>query len=106
MKKLITDLSNKLHSEALPETSHKFCCDDELMQASVKKEDLGTQVETHSFKLEEAISKSNALDGDVAELHADVGGLPQQLKMDAMRVDERKMLAGQSWRPQETSLFQ
>ena len=39
------------------------------------------------------VAKSSALDGDVAVLHGDLGDLPQQLKMDATRVDERKTFA-------------
>ena len=66
VKKLITDLIDKLHSEASPEARHKSYCDDELTKASVKKQDLETQVATRSFKLEEAISMSIALDGEVA----------------------------------------
>ena len=57
---------------------------------SAKKEDLETPVAAHSSKLETAVSKMSALDDDVAELHADLDDLPQQLKMDAMRVDVRK----------------
>ena len=33
------------------------------------------------------------MDGEVAELHVDPGDLSQQLKMNAMRLDERKMFA-------------
>ena len=46
---------------------------------------------THSFKLEADVPKSSAMDGEVAELHADLGDLSQQPKMNAMRVDNRKI---------------
>ena len=73
VKGLIADLIADLVDRLQLETSHKSHCDDELMKASVKEEDFETQVETHSFKLEEAILKPSALDGEVAELHADLG---------------------------------
>ena len=82
VKKLIanvmTDLINRLHSEI----SHTFNFDDEFMNASVNKG------KTHTFKRGTAISKTNVMDGDVAELHADLGDLSQQLKMNAMCFDE------------------
>ena len=41
-----------------------------------------------------AVSKSSVLDGQVAELQADIGGLlAQQLKIDALRADEREIFA-------------
>ena len=42
----------------------------------------------HSSQLETAVSKTNATDFEVAELRADLVDLSQQLRMDAMRVDE------------------
>ena len=60
----------------------------------MKKVDLQTQVETHYSKVGTAVSKSSVLDGEVAELQADIGGLSaQQLKIDALRADERKIFA-------------
>ena len=67
---------------------HRSHCDDGLTKASVKKEDLEHQVVAHSFKLETAVSKTNVIDGDVAQMHADLGDLSRHLKMNAMRVDE------------------
>ena len=54
------------------------------VMSSLNKEDLETQVETHPFKRETGISTSTIMDGGVAELHADLGDLSQQLKMNAM----------------------
>ena len=79
---LITDSINRLQSEI----SHKPYCDDELTKASVNKEDREIQVATQSCKLETAVS-------EVAELHVGLGDQPQQLKIDPMRVDERKTSA-------------
>ena len=60
----------------------------------MKKEDIKAEVAMHSsvelnyFKRETAISRSDGMDGDVAELHADVGDRLHQLNIDPMRVDE------------------
>ena len=88
VKELITDLTTDLINILQSETSHIPYSDDEFMKASASKEDLETHVETHSFERETAISKSDVMDGGVAELHVDLGDLSQQLKMNAMRVDE------------------
>ena len=45
MKELITELINRLESEASSDASHKSYCDDELAKVSAKKEDFQTQVE-------------------------------------------------------------
>ena len=58
------------------------------------KADLVSQVATHSSKFEVVVSKSSVLDGDVAELQAVLGALSaQQLKLVAMRADERNIFA-------------
>ena len=58
------------------------------------KADLVSQVATHSSKHEVGVSKSSVLDGEVAELRAVLGALSaQQLKLVAMRVDERYIFA-------------
>ena len=76
MKELIT---------ASPEASHKSYCDDELTETSVKKKDLEIQVAAHSTKLETAISKTSALDGEVAQLHAVLKKMQAELTQDAAR---------------------
>ena len=54
VNEIITDLINKLQSEALPEANHKQDRDNEL--------DLETQVETHSFKSEATVLPSSEAD--------------------------------------------
>ena len=73
VKKLFMDLIDRLQSEASPEASHRSYGDDELVKASEKRTDLETLVAGHSYKLETTISKTSALDGEVAELHAVLG---------------------------------
>ena len=61
---------------------------------STTKEDLEADtvrqpsVELNSFKRETDVSRSNGMDGDVAELHADLDDRLHQLNIDPMRVDE------------------
>ena len=82
VKELITKLFNRLESKASSNASHKSYCDDELATVSAKKEDLQTQVATHSSMLEAAVAKSSVLDGEVAGCRR-IGTLSaQQLKMD------------------------
>ena len=65
-----------------------------MAKSTEKKEDLEAQVAKHSSKLESAVARSNTLDGKVAELQADLGALAaQQLKMETLRGEERKILA-------------
>ena len=87
VKPFNTDLINRLHSEVLPETSHKAYRNDESMRATVDKEDIETRVETHSVKRETAISKTWTV---IAELHADLGDWLQQLKMDERQRGKRQ----------------
>eukprot|EP00450_Noctiluca_scintillans_P002421 CAMPEP_0194482150 /NCGR_PEP_ID=MMETSP0253-20130528/4235_1 /TAXON_ID=2966 /ORGANISM="Noctiluca scintillans" /LENGTH=688 /DNA_ID=CAMNT_0039321673 /DNA_START=47 /DNA_END=2116 /DNA_ORIENTATION=+ len=92
VKDLITDLITRLQAESSSETSHKSYCDEEMAKSAEKKEDLEAEFAKHSSKLEAAVAKSNTLDAEVSELQADLGALSsQQLKMDMMRADERKI---------------
>ena len=94
VKDLITELINRLLSKVSSEASHKSHCDCEWAKANEKKTNLKTQVATCSSKLETVVLKSCVLDGKFAELQADLGALSgQQLKMDAMRADEREIFA-------------
>ena len=57
MEELITELINRLESEASSDASHKSYCDDELAKVSAKKEDLSTQVATLSCMFETAVAE-------------------------------------------------
>ena len=82
--KMMRRLAQKEHSAALPQLVSR------VDKACEKKVDPETPVATHSHKLKADISNSS----EVAELKVDLGARSaQQLKMDAMRFDERKILA-------------
>ena len=88
------DLIERLQKEASAETSHKAYCHKKMAKSTEKKEDLEAQVAKHSSKLESAVARSNTLAGEVAELPADLCAVAaQQLKMDTLRGEERKIFA-------------
>ena len=72
------------------ETSHEAYCDEEMAKSTEKKADIEAQVEKHSSTLESAIARSNTLDGEVAELQADLGALSAAAQdgYDAYRREE------------------
>ena len=105
MKGLITCLINRLQAEAPSEVSHVSHRDEWTSKATEKKEDLEadiakqSSVELNPFKRETAISSSNGMDGDVAELHADLGDRLHQLNIDPMRVVEAMQQTASTQQP-------
>ena len=67
--------------------------DEETSMATGREEGLEADIamqsslELNPFKRETAVSRSNGMDGDVAELHADLGDRLHQLNIDPTRVD-------------------
>ena len=77
-----------LQSQASSEAIHNSHCDDG------REGGPQTQVATTFFEHEREVSMSNVLDGEVAELQADLRAFPAyQLEMDAMRAEERHIFA-------------
>ena len=68
-------IDHGLDQKASSEASHKSYCVDELAKASVKREDLETQVAMLCSMPEAAVAKPSILDGEFAELQADSGTL-------------------------------
>ena len=57
-------------------------------ETTEKKQDLESDVEKHSSKLEAVVAKTNFLDGEILALEAELGALSRsQLQMDTMRAD-------------------
>ena len=100
VKYLITDVITRLQAESSSETAVKYFCDEEMAKSAVKKEDIEagvakrSSVELNSFKRETAVSRSNGMDGDVAELHADLGD-----RLRPMRVDEAMQQTASTQQP-------
>ena len=94
VKELAANLSNRLQSQAASEAKHNSYCNEDLTKTKLKTEDFETPRTTRSSKLGAAVSKSGVLDGEVVGLQAGVGALPsQQLKLDAVRAEERHVAA-------------
>ena len=88
VKDLITELTKRLQAEVSSEASHTWYCDAELSETTEKKQDLESDVEKHSSKLEAVVAKSNFLDGEILALEAELGALSRsQLQMDTMRAE-------------------
>ena len=68
----------------------------EDLEADIAKQ---SSVELNPFKRETAVSRSNGMDGDVAELHADLGDRLHQLNIDPMRVDEAMQQTASTQQP-------
>ena len=64
VKDLITDLISRVQAEASSETNQKSYCDEEMLKATEKRENLETDVAKHSSKLEAAVARSIELDGE------------------------------------------
>jgi len=95
VKDSITELINRVQAEASSEASHKWYCDEELSETTENKQDLESDVEKHSSKLEAVVAKSNILDTEIAALQAELGAplSGSQLQMDTMRAEKRKIFA-------------
>ena len=61
-------------------------------------------VELNPFKRETGVLRSNGMDGDVAELHADLDDRLHQLNIDPMRVDEVMQQTAAAQKPATTSI--
>ena len=94
VKGLITDLINRLQAEASSETNQKSYCDELMLKATEKNEDLEADVAKHSSKLEAAVARSIVLDGEISALQSELGVLSnRQLHMVIMCAVERYILA-------------
>ena len=70
VKDLITDLISRVEAEASSETNQKSYCDEEMLKATEKRENLEADVAKHSSKLEAAVARSIDLDGEISALQS------------------------------------
>ena len=68
VKDLITDFISRLQAEPSSETNQKSYCDEEMSNATEKKEDLEADVAKHFSKLEAAVVRSVDLDDEISAL--------------------------------------
>ena len=94
VKDLVMELISMLQAKALSEANQKSYCDEETSKTTEKKEDLEADVAKHSSKLEAAVARSIALDGEISTLQSELSVLlNRQLQMDIMCAVERYILA-------------
>eukprot|EP00747_Dinoflagellata_sp_TGD_P154780 gnl/TRDRNA2_/TRDRNA2_177533_c10_seq10.p1 gnl/TRDRNA2_/TRDRNA2_177533_c10~~gnl/TRDRNA2_/TRDRNA2_177533_c10_seq10.p1 ORF type:complete len:690 (+),score=262.64 gnl/TRDRNA2_/TRDRNA2_177533_c10_seq10:72-2141(+) len=89
IKGLISDMITKLQEEAASEASHKAYCDEEMAKTKAKKEELTSDIEALSAKIDKAAAASAKLKEEVATLQKELAEIAKsQLEMDKLRGEE------------------
>merc|ERR1719271_1836593 len=88
VKGLITEMIDKLMKEAADEASHKAYCDEEMSKTKAKKDELNSDIEKLTSKIDKAAAKSADLKEQVKELQKELAALAEmQAEMDKVRED-------------------
>jgi len=91
VKGLITDMIERLESEAQADASHKAYCDKELGESNVKKDDKTAEVKKMTTKIDQMTARSAQLKEEVAGLQNALAALAKAgAEMDQMRKQENK----------------
>jgi len=86
---LIQDMIAKLQSEAQAEATEKAYCDEELAKTEAKKQELDSEIEGLTTKIDQAAAASAGLKKDVKELQAELATLAEeQASREQWRTDE------------------
>merc|ERR1719330_521577 len=89
VKGLITDMIEKLESEAQAEASHKAYCDKELAESNAKKDDKTAEISKLTAKIDKMSARSAQLKEEVAGLQNALAALAKSgAEMDQMRKEE------------------
>merc|ERR1719183_2382585 len=75
IKGLISEMIAKLQKEAAEEASKKAYCDEEMAKTKAKKEELTSDIEGLTAKIDKAAAASAELKEDVATLQAELADL-------------------------------
>merc|ERR1719359_1743015 len=75
VKGLIVEMIDKLMKEAEAEASHKAYCDEEMGKTKAKKDELNTDIEKLTVKIDQATTKSADLKEQVKELQKELADL-------------------------------
>jgi len=90
VKGLIQDMIETLEKEAEADATEKAFCDKELAETNAKKDAKTTEIKKLSTKIDQMISRSEQLQGEVAELEAGLSALAKaQAEMDKIRLEEK-----------------
>jgi len=89
IKGLISDMIAKLEKEGEADATEKAYCDEELAKTEAKKQELDTDIEALTTKIDRAASKSAGLKSDVKELQEELAALSrEQAEMDKIRGEQ------------------
>jgi hypothetical protein len=97
VKGMITDMIEKLESEAESDATEKAFCDKELAETRLKKDDKSAEIEKLSTKIEQMSAKSAKLKEEVATLQSELSALTKsQAEMDKIRAEEKAVFESAS----------
>jgi len=90
IKGLITDMIEKLESEAEADATKKAYCDKELAETNQKKADKTAEIEKLTAKIEQQTAHSQKLKSEIATLESELASLVrEQAEMDKIRAEEK-----------------
>jgi len=90
IKGLITDMIEKLETEAEADATKKAYCDKELAETNSKKAEKTAEIEKLTAKIEQQAAQSTKLKGEVATLEGELASLVrEQAEMDKIRAEEK-----------------
>merc|ERR1719512_99769 len=91
VKGLITDMIDRLESEASADAEHKAYCDKELAESNAKKDDKTAEISKLTTKIDQSAARSAQLKEEVAGLNAALAALAKATaEMNQMREQEHK----------------
>jgi len=89
IKGLITDMITKLEQEAEADATEKAYCDEEMAKTEAKKQELDSEIDALSTKIDRAASKSAALKEEVKEAQQELAAIAkEQAEMDKLRQEQ------------------
>merc|ERR1719223_687247 len=92
VKGLISDMIEKLETEAEADATEKAFCDKELAETNLKKDDKSSEIEKLTAKIQKQSSRSAILREEGANLQAELAALTKsQAEMDKIRADEKAL---------------
>jgi len=95
IKGLITDMIGKLEKEAEADATEKAYCDEEIAKTEAKKQELDSEIDALTTKIDRAAAKSAGLKADVKELQEELASLAkEQAEMDSIRAEQNKDYLG------------